>query len=177
MTCGLQLWEALIGMLLSGRDVLRGHSVQADPIYMRPFGADPARFDDLCRDCSACLSACPEGIIVTAADGRAAVDLRRGACNFCQACAQACPTGALRDDNQTWDWHARIDTQCLSIQGISCRACQDVCEPRAISFRLATAGRAMPQLELDSCTGCSGACPADAIRFDHRPQKEEEAAG
>ena len=135
---------------------MRGQTAKADAVCMRPFGAHPDQFDALCRECSDCFDACPQAIIVADPQGRAAVDPRRGACTFCQDCAKACPTGALTTEITTWPWRARIEPHCLSLQAISCRACQDACDARAISFRLATGGRALPKIDLTSCTGCGG---------------------
>jgi ferredoxin-type protein NapF len=39
-----------------------------------------------------------------------------------------------------WDLIADIGDQCLVKQGVMCRTCGDVCEPRAIRFKLAVGG-------------------------------------
>lgn len=136
---------------------------------MRPPGAQ-AEFHDLCDDCGACSRACPQRIIRRDPSGGPSLSFRRGGCTFCGDCARACPTGALRDDGAAaLPWRARILSGCLSYQGVSCRACEDACEPRAIRFRLMTGGRAEPVLDRDACTGCGEcafACPTDAITFD-----------
>lgn len=145
---------------------------------MRPPGAAPG-FDDLCTTCGDCAAACPEAIIVNDADRRPVVDFNAGACTFCGTCADACESGALEPALiPDWPWRARIGDSCLSVQGITCRACEDVCDPRAIRFRLATGGRSFPELDLDQCTGCGAcatACPAGAVSFSpSHPGTQEE---
>lgn len=70
-----------------------------------------------------------------------------------------------------WPWTATITDTCLSLGGISCRACEDACEPRAIRFRLMTGGRAAPTLDPEQCTGCGECaftCPTGAVSFEQR---------
>lgn len=142
---------------------------------MNPPGQQP-EFADLCTDCGDCIEACPEGIVLRHAGGGPVVDLSRGACTFCGACARACGTGALVEtDPLPWPWSAVIAETCLSRNGVSCRACEDACEARAIRFRLMTAGRAMPVLDAATCTGCGAcahACPTGAVTFERYPLAE-----
>ncbi|WP_354545482.1 ferredoxin-type protein NapF [Roseovarius sp. MBR-78] len=153
----------------SRRDILRGTLGEDRCPVMRPPGAQTG-FDRLCDDCGACARACPQRIIRHAEGGGPVLDFSRGACTFCGDCARACPTGALVvEARDTWPWRAVILPSCLSRQGISCRACEDACEPRAIRFRLQTGGRAVPVLDMDLCTGCgecASACPAKAVAFE-----------
>jgi ferredoxin-type protein NapF len=104
--------------------------------------------------------------------------LGEGECTFCGDCTSACPTAALDADRaRPWDWVADAGAKCLSSQGITCRACQDACEPRAIRFSLMTGGRAIPLIDEYSCTGCgacAGVCPAGAIRFSERAGQTAE---
>jgi len=164
----------------SRRDILRGTLREQRRPVMRPPGAQAA-FDHLCDDCGACARACPQKIIRHAEGGGPVLDFSRGACTFCGDCARACPTGALVAEAQTdWPWRAVILPSCLSRQGISCRACEDACEPRAIRFRLETKGRAVPVLATDICTGCgecAAACPAGAVTFERAlPESAEVSA-
>lgn len=161
----------------SRRSFLRGRLSRTEPPRMRPPGA-VAAFSDLCTRCGDCARACPEAIIVRHPSGDPVVDFSKGACTFCNACAEACETGALvAGTPPDWPWRAVIGDSCLSLNGISCRACEDACEPRAIRFRLMTAGRAAPILDPDQCTGCgecASTCPAAAVSFDMpEPAREE----
>ncbi|MHA3979805.1 ferredoxin-type protein NapF [Halovulum sp. GXIMD14794] len=146
---------------------------------MRPPGS-VQDFHDLCTGCGDCIVSCPEGIIVRDEDRLPVVDFVHGACTFCGACAEVCPAGALAAGHVAdWPWRARITDSCFSLRGITCRACEDVCEPRAIRFRLATGGRSRPVLDLDQCTGCGDcahACPADAVSFDRRDTADPEVS-
>lgn len=125
------------------------------------------RFTQLCENCTACVDACPEAIIISDPAGRPALDFALGACTFCGECTDACPTGALdREAARPWTWAATIEASCLSYKGVTCRSCADACDVGAIRFRLQAGGRDTPLLDIDTCTGCGGCksvCPADAI--------------
>ncbi|WP_424831487.1 ferredoxin-type protein NapF [Ruegeria sp.] len=134
---------------------------------IRPPGS-AAGFEELCSQCDDCAAACPENVIAIGSDGFPELVAANGPCTFCGACAQACPTQALDADLiPSWQWRARVEaSSCLSMNGVSCRICQDNCEQEAIRFRLQLGGRAEPTLNTELCSGCSGcvaACPAGAI--------------
>lgn len=119
-----------------------------------------ASFVDLCRRCDDCIRACERALIVRGDGGFPTVAFDRGGCSFCGACAEACRHGALqRDAGPAWRLKAVIGDDCLSTRGITCRACGDVCETRAIRFRLQIGGRATPGVDAAQCTGC-GSCIA-----------------
>ena len=166
--------------LASRRAFLRSFAPSEGRRSIRPPGSDPARFEELCRDCDRCLGACPEKIIVADGDGRAVVDFERGGCTFCGACAESCPTRALDPARLgDWPWRAAVAESCLSMNGVACRACQDACDARAIRFRLRVGGRADPSVDLQACTGCgacAGACPIGAIAFETTGLGPGEAA-
>ncbi|TRD23245.1 ferredoxin-type protein NapF [Palleronia caenipelagi] len=164
----------------SRRNLLRGKLRRIDGKVMRPPGAS-VQFDALCDDCGACARACPEGIVVRSDSGGPVLDFSYGACTFCNQCVQACPTGALTEEaSGDWPWTAKVLDSCLSLAGVTCRACDDACAPRAIRFRLMTGGRALPDLDPATCTGCGACahtCPAGAIAFTrHTPAKTEMTA-
>ncbi|NVO25338.1 ferredoxin-type protein NapF [Donghicola sp. B5-SW-15] len=130
----------------------------------------------LCDGCGACADACSAGIIVK---GKVpTVDFDRGACTFCGECIAACPTDALEPERLSdWPWRGVIIDNCLSLNGIACRACEDACDLRAIRFRLMTGGRSAPVLDQSQCTGCGECaftCPAEAIRFKLVEASERE---
>ncbi len=149
--------------------------MRAEKAYIRPPGAEGADFLELCTQCDECTTACPENIIAFDDNGWPVVRLETAPCTFCGACAHACPTGALDPDRMAdWPWRADVAASCLSLNGVSCRVCQDTCDHSAIRFRLQPGGRAEPALDRDICTGCgacASACPAGSISFSrHIPE-------
>lgn len=132
-------------------------------------------FHDLCTQCGDCAGACPEGIISRGKDGFPRLDLAAGACTFCSECIAACETGALRPKTP-WPWRATAAETCLSMNGVSCRVCDDQCDARAIRFRLATGGRSFPTVDAATCTGCGACvapCPVGALTLvQTRPHME-----
>ena len=69
-------------------------------------------------------------------------------------------------DSPSGNLVAELGGACISMQGVACRLCGDPCEPRAIRFRLMTGGRALPEIDVAACTGCSvcvTACPVGAL--------------
>lgn len=145
---------------------------------VRPPWSDPASFAAACTGCLECIDACPENIIVPDGDQRPVLEFSAGACTFCAACAEACPTQALDPGREfEWSWKAVVQDTCLSLKGVMCRTCEDVCDPRAIRFKLALGGRSEPLVDDDQCTGCGAcahACPVQAIRLeqpDLQPEK------
>lgn len=169
--------ERSMALKHSRREILRGAFREHHVAIMRPPGARPD-FDRLCDDCGLCSQACPQRIVRHAKASGPILDFSHGACTFCGDCARACPTGALvAEDQGNWPWRATILEICLSHQGISCRACEDACEPRAIRFRLETGGRAVPVLDQDLCSGCGECaftCPANSVAFERRQPANTE---
>lgn len=169
----------MVVTMSSRRSFLKG-KFDADGQYAIPPPGTTPEFTDMCTKCSDCAKACPEGIIVREKDGSPVVDFNRGACTFCGECAEACTTGALSPARMgEWPWKAWVGERCLSVQGITCRACEDACDARAIRFRLALGGRSRPLIDLDRCTGCGGcshSCPVQAItleKHDPHPRRED----
>jgi len=166
----------------SRRNFLRGQLSRPEPPPLRPPGAQRTRFSQLCTGCGDCLPACPEAIILRAQGpsdtSMPLVDFSQGACTFCGACAEACQTDALQADAvPEWPWKAIVKDGCLSLQGISCRACEDACAPRAITFRPMIGGRARPDLDQAQCIGCgacASVCPSGAIAFELPDTPEED---
>jgi len=52
-----------------------------------------------------------------------------------------------------------LQSDCLGMQGLRCRACAEACRAGAIRFRTFAGGYASPELDLAGCDGC-GACLA-----------------
>ena len=81
-------------------------------------------------------------------------------------------TGAieLNAENHEQPWHiaATIKSTCVSQRGVVCRACGEVCEMRAIHFKMAVGGSAMIELNTSDCNGCGecvSLCPVGAIEI------------
>ncbi|WP_428641040.1 ferredoxin-type protein NapF [Roseibium sp.] len=144
----------------------------------RPPWSDEASLAAHCTGCNACAEACPEKIISLGKDQRPFLDFNSGACTFCGACAEACPTDALDHARELdWPWKADIQKTCLSLQAVTCRTCEDVCEPRAIRFKLATGGISEPVVDEGQCTGCGAcahSCPVQAISLKKPPIQSEK---
>ena len=59
-----------------------------------------------------------------------------------------------------------ISDTCLTRAGVSCRLCEDACEPRAIRFAPRPGGVFQPALDGARCTACLACvevCPVHAI--------------
>lgn len=144
--------------LLSRADLLRGRAMPRKDVLRPPPALPEAEFLTLCDGCAKCFDGCPTHILVADDEGRVRLDPTAGMCTFCGSCADVCPTGAL-DQSRARPWTARaeIRARCLSFNGITCRACEEACDERAIRFKLMTEGRSLPLVDETGCTGC-GAC-------------------
>jgi len=162
---------------ISRRDLfnrLRNETTPSRP----PFSLPEATFVEVCTGCNDCITSCHKKILVRGRGGYPQVDFSGGSCTFCAACADACKVGAFyktRDPDQAWHLRAVIGQGCLEYKGISCRACESWCEPRAIRFRPALGGRSDILLDQSLCTGCGACvapCPQDAIAIA-APEKND----
>jgi ferredoxin-type protein NapF len=134
---------------------------------LRPPWSTEGRIKSACTSCKACISACPEGILIEGRAGTPVVRLNGGACTFCGKCAGACAEQVFTDTREVpWTLVASIGSGCLLHQGVSCQSCTDVCDQSALRFDL-RAGR-VGGIDVDPslCTGCGaclGVCPTAAI--------------
>jgi len=153
----------------SRRNLLRGRIGALAEEPTRPPWALPAKFSALCARCNACIEGCSERILVRGDGGFPVVDFKRGGCSFCGTCVDLCKSGALiRTQEPAFPAKARVDRSCLAGRGITCRACGDACDVRAIRFRLQTGGRAEVNILMDACTGCGAClsiCPVGALKI------------
>lgn len=137
-----------------------------------PWSIVENEFVDTCDRCDACIKACHLKIIQRGSAGFPEMNFARGGCDFCMACVQNCPTHAIQLTNENrddpWQIVAQVNGKCLSQRGVICRACGEVCEMRAIRFKLAVGGSAMIELNTSACNGCGecvSKCPVAAIEM------------
>ncbi|MCU7875840.1 MAG: ferredoxin-type protein NapF [Candidatus Thiodiazotropha sp. (ex Lucinoma borealis)] len=146
-----------------------------------PWSQPESLFTDLCQRCAECTDACPTHIIENGAEGFPLVNFSQGHCTFCGDCVKACKHQALTFPTELttppWALDVTIDGSCLSINGVVCRSCGDICEESAIRFKLETGGRSTPLLDQLSCSGCGecvSVCPSHSITIT--PTQQEHAA-
>lgn len=162
-------------MTLHRRDIL-GRAGRPAPAL--PW-TDPARVIERCTACGACATACPQDILRIEAGRHPVIDWR-APCIFCAACAEACPEGVFdlaRDP--PWPLAAVVSTTCLEREGITCRACEDRCDARALRARPLPGGAALMTVDVDACTGCGAcvsACPVGAITITAPGEEDRDAA-
>lgn len=154
----------------SHRNFLRGNITDKVQNIRPPWSVAESLFLEKCNQCNDCLDACHEKIITHDADGYPCLNFSQTGCTFCAECLETCKTGALRglrsDIEQAWNHSIRISDSCLSVAGVVCRSCGDHCDESAIKFTLLRLGRALPEINSRSCTGCGQCiafCPANAI--------------
>lgn len=124
-----------------------------------------------CTGCGRCVDQCPTHII-SLTDERPSLDFSGGECTFCGDCARACPepvfavAGAMRLAHVV-----AIADGCLAKNNVACQSCRDACPEQAIRFRPRTGGPFLPEVDVDSCSGCGacvGVCPVGAIGIAQR---------
>lgn len=157
---------------VSRRQFLRGNLTGRDSAIRPPWAVAENEFVARCDQCSECVAACPSHLIEAANNGLPFMNFLKGECDFCNACARACATGALvyRDEaNQPiWSLAATIESTCIAFNGVVCRTCGEHCETTAIRFVHLVGRGAMPQVDLERCTGCGACvsvCPVKAVRM------------
>jgi ferredoxin-type protein NapF len=152
---------------ISRRNLLTGRVGAGQSRDIRPPWSIGQEFEARCSRCGDCLEHCAERILVAGDGGYPKVDFSKGRCTFCADCVTACKSQALdRAVGAPWSLKAEVKTGCLSITGISCRSCGDVCHSKAIRFFPRTGGRVHLEIERGFCTGCGaclGVCPVQAI--------------
>lgn len=112
-----------------------------------------------CTGCGACVSACPEGILLSGPANTPVVSFSGGECTFCEACVTACNEPVFDVSGPAWAIKAAISDACILNIGVSCRLCTDVCEVSALEFDLSHRPVGKVLVNQEACTGC-GACVA-----------------
>ncbi len=158
---------------ISRRQLFRGDIRGRDVPQRPPWACSESQFPEACERCDDCVRACPESIIKIGDGGYPKIVFAAGGCTFCGECLTACRGRALKGDPEhdaPWTLKAVIASSCLAEQGVVCRSCGEVCDERAIRFRLRVGGAAQPHLDADLCTGCGycvGVCPAGAVSIEN----------
>nr|CRH05584.1 Ferredoxin-type protein NapF [Candidatus Magnetococcus massalia] len=170
--------------VISRRHLLRGRIKPPADALLPPWSHPPTLFYSRCSRCDACITACPERLIVRGDGGFPQIDFRQGECDFCRKCLEICEDHALSGEvNPPLPLRPVIADNCLPKRGVACQSCRDGCEPMALRFppQLSSGGRgiALPQLESDLCSGCGGCvapCPVGAITMVPKANLTPEGA-
>ena len=172
---GLALW--------SGRKdgtVPAGASSRDEKLSISPPGSKSrGNFTKKCVACTACVTACPAGILRPSlgewgAEGvfQPVLDYRLGYCQYgCTACGDACPTGAIESLEQGEKQLVSIGKarflrrNCIVRKhGTACGACSEHCPTQAMRMVPFRGGLTIPELDPAICLGCGAceyACPAE----------------
>lgn len=171
-------WPDVMTQSLNRMQFLRGN-FKAEVAIRPPWAVSDDLFTERCTRCDDCIAACHAGILKRGGGGFPEVDFSTAGCDFCQACVTSCAEQALLLTDPTgqapWQYKARFNNNCLSEQGITCQSCGDVCEMRAIRFKMVVGGRALIEMNSSVCNGCGecvSVCPVKAIQVKYSDQAE-----
>lgn len=164
-------------MTVNRRQFLRSFANRREEIIRPPWALPESRFVDTCSRCSACVEICPERIIKRGSGGFPEIDFHQNGCNFCGKCVTVCRDGALQKqpDQLPWRRAAVVAQSCISLHGVTCRACGDYCNEQAILFKIESRGVARPIVDETKCTGCGYCvkpCPVDAVKIKEMTEDE-----
>jgi ferredoxin-type protein NapF len=151
------------------RNFFRVKKVVASDMIRLPWSLDEQHFIENCTQCGNCLSACEEQIIIKGDGGFPTIDFTKGECTFCQKCVESCqlplfaenlaeqPWRLVKNESSTANLAIEIKDNCLAMNQVFCRSCQDSCEVEAISFQYHNSSIPQPIINSNDCNGC-GAC-------------------
>jgi len=157
----------------SKRNLLFGRISARRPIRP-PWAISEEQFIELCNRCGECTKECPKNVIKIADGGFPEIDFTASGCDFCEICVAVCKPEALSlKVNPAFNIRASIGADCFSERGVICKSCGEVCETRAIQFKLAVGGITHVVMNNDLCNGCGecvSICPANAITIKHNDE-------
>ena len=134
-----------------------------------PWSLPQLEFVNNCTRCSDCIDICPENILVHDNNDFPKIDFNLGGCTFCEKCVDVCGDNAFYQKNENtvpWTHKVSIGKECISLHGVTCRACGDSCEWAAITFHHELGGIVRPEVDMEHCTGCGFCiyvCPVSAV--------------
>jgi ferredoxin-type protein NapF len=157
------------------RRFLTGRKVTDTPLRP-PWSLAEDSFLEACTRCGDCLSACPEGILISGSGGYPEISFTTGECTFCRHCVEACEQSAFDTGGLPWSAKAQIDESCIARQQVLCQLCRECCEANAIRFPLTLGRVPTPVVVAEQCSGCGAcvsACPVAAVRVVHQGDPSE----
>ncbi|MDE0589159.1 ferredoxin-type protein NapF [Halocynthiibacter sp. C4] len=157
----------------------RGFLTGRGEAQLRPPWATEESIRESCTSCGACISACPEAILIEGPAKTPTVDFSENACTFCRKCADACEEGVFGDTSEApWNLIATIQNSCMLNIGVSCQICSDACMDDALRFSYLPQPSGKIEINTEACTGCGACisvCPNGAIELRKAPQGESDA--
>src|SRR5690606_41238976 len=107
------------------RRAFRRGRARAETPLRSPWALAEGDFTNMCTACHACLSACPEQVLVRGSGGYPVFDPGRGECTFCGACEAACEPRAMRRDagQALWTTAAHDPRASLPLHVLHCTSC------------------------------------------------------
>ena len=159
------------------RAFLQGNR-SAEPSIRPPGAGSEAHFLANCDRCRRCLNACEQHLIYVDATGFPAMHFPTTGCSFCGDCRAACPRDALSNGHSIAA-DIRVNQNCLSASGVTCRICVEACDTSAIRVRVRVGGDAIPMISDSNCNGCGecvALCPINAITALPRTNRSDAYA-